>query len=183
NLLLAQLCARERELAVRSALGAGRARLIRQFLGEALLLALGGGGLGVLGAFAGVAGLLRLAPESLPRLGEVSVNLPVLTFALLLSTAVAVGLGAFTALRATAGDVREALVDGGRGQAGSHGSQRIGRAIVAGQMAITLVLVVGAGPLGRRLLQVLEVDPGVRLDRIVTVDGALPRAPGGRGRG
>jgi len=176
NLLLAQLSARERELAMRSALGAGRGRLIRQFLGEAILLSAFGGGLGVVGAIAGVDGLLALAPPSLPRLDEVSVSVPVLLFALLMSTMVAVGLGAFTALRATSGDVREALGEGGRGQAGSHGAQRLGRAIVAAQMAITLVLVVGAGLLGRSLQKVLEVDPGFHVDRILTMDVSLPRA-------
>ncbi len=164
NLLLAQATARERELAIRSALGAARGRLIRQFLTEAFLLALIGGGLGVLGAFWGVAGLVALAPENLPRLDGVSISIPVLVFAFLLSTAVAVGLGAFVAVRATSGDPRKGLVEGGRGQAGSQSSQRIGRAIVAAQMAITLVLVVGAGLLGRSLMKVLEVNPGFRVD-------------------
>jgi len=176
NLLLAQASVRERELAIRSALGAGRGRLIRQFLAEAFLLVLIGGSLGVLGAFWGVAGLVALAPESLPRLDSVAINLPVLLFALLLSSAVAVGLGAFTAIRATSGDVREGLGEGGRGQAGSHSSQRIGRGIVAAQIAITLVLVVGAGLLGRSLMKVLEVNPGFRVDKIVTMDVSLPGA-------
>jgi predicted permease len=174
NLLLAQASLRERELAVRSALGAGRQRLIRQFLTEALVLALIGGGLGVIGAFWGVAGLVALAPANLPRLDSIAINVPVLAFALLLSTAVAAGLGTFTALRATAGDVRQELVEGARGQTGSQGSQRIGRVIVAAQMAITLVLVVGAGLLGRSLMKVLEVNPGFRIDQIVAMDISLP---------
>ena len=174
NLLLAQASVRERELAIRSALGAARGRLIRQFLTEAFLLALVGGGLGVLGAMAGVAGLIALAPGNLPRLESVSVSIPVLLFALLLSTAVATGLGAFTAARATSGDLRKGLVEGARGQAGSQGSQRVGRIIVAAQIAITLVLVVGAGLLGRSLVKVLEVNPGFRVDKIVTMDVSLP---------
>ena len=174
NLLLAQASVRERELAIRSALGAGRGRLIRQFLTETFLLSLVGGGLGVLGAFSGVAGLVALAPENLPRLDSVSISTPVLVFAFLLSTLVAVGLGAFIAMRATSGDVREGLGEGGRGQAGSQSSQRIGRGIVAAQIAITLVLVVGAGLLGRSLMKVLEVDPGFRVDKIVTMDVSLP---------
>lgn len=176
NLLLAQASARWRELAIRSALGAARGRLIRQFLGEAFLLSLIGGGLGVLGAFWGVAGLIALAPESVPRLDSVSISLPVLGFALLLSTAVAAGLGVFTAVRATSGDPGEALAGGGRSQAGSQRSQRIGRLIVAAQSAITLVLVVGAGLLGRSLWNVLEVDPGFRVGHIVTMDVSLPWA-------
>jgi predicted permease len=174
NLLLAQAAVRNRELAIRSALGAARGRLIRQFLTEALLLALVGGGLGVLGAYWGVAGLIGLAPQNLPRLDSVSISIPVLVFALLLSAAVAVSLGLFAAVRATSGDLRKDLGEGGRGQAGSQSSQRVGRAIVAAQIAITLVLVVGAGLLGRSLMKVLEVNPGFRVDKIVTMDVSLP---------
>jgi putative ABC transport system permease protein len=174
NLLLAQASVRERELAIRGALGAARGRLVRQFLTEALLLSLIGGILGVLAALAGVAGLVALAPASLPRLDSVSVGAPVLLFALLLSTAVAAGLGAFTAMRATRGDLRKGLEEGGRAQAGSQRSQRVGRALVAAQIAITLVLVMGAGLLGRSLMKVLEVDPGFRVDKIVAMDVSLP---------
>jgi putative ABC transport system permease protein len=173
NLLLAQASARERELAIRSALGAARGRLIRQFLTEAFLLALVGGGLGVLGAFLGVAGLVALAPGNLPRLDSVSISIPVLVFAFLLSTAVAAGLGVFTAVRATSGDVPN-LVEGGRGQVGSQRSQRVGRLLVAAQIAITFVLVVGAGLFGRSLLKVLGVNPGFRVDKIVAMDVSLP---------
>jgi len=176
NLLLAQASVRERELAVRSALGAPRGRLIRQFLTEALLLSLIGGGLGLLGASLGIAGLIALAPENLPRLDSVSISIPVLLFALLLTTAVAAGLGAFIAVRATSGDLRGSLEEGGRGQAGSQSSQRIGRAIVTGQIAVTLVLVIGAGLLGRSLLKVLELNPGFRVDKIITMDVSLPWA-------
>jgi putative ABC transport system permease protein len=174
NLLLAQASVRERELAIRSALGAERGRLIRQFLAEALLLSLIGGALGILLAFFGVGGLVALAPQNLPRLDSVSISVPVLVFALLLSAGVAAGLGAFTAVRATSGDPRRGLGEGGRGQSGSQGSQRIGRVIVAGQIAITLVLVVGAGLLGRSLIKVLEVNPGFRADKIVTMEVSLP---------
>jgi putative ABC transport system permease protein len=174
NLLLAQAQVRERELAIRSALGAARKRLIRQFLTEAFLLSLIGGALGVLGAIAGVDGLLAMAPQSLPRLESVSISIPVLFFAFLLSTAVAAGLGAFTAARATSGDLRSALVEGARGQAGSQSSQRVGRAIVAAQIAITLVLVIGAGLLGRSLMKVLEVNPGFRVEKIVSMEISLP---------
>jgi predicted permease len=174
NLLLAQASVRERELAIRSALGAVRARLIRQFLTESFVLSLIAGGLGILGAFFGVAGLVALAPENLPRLDSISINTPVLLFALFLSTAVAVGLGAFTALRGTSRNVRESLAEGGRGQAGSQSSQRIGQGIVAAQVSITLLLVVGAGLLGRSLQEVLKVDPGFRVDKVITMDVTLP---------
>jgi putative ABC transport system permease protein len=176
NLLLAQASVRERELSIRLALGAARGRLVRQLLTEALLLSLIGGFLGVLAALSGVAGLVALAPENLPRLESVSVSVPVLLFAFLLTTAVAAGLGAFTAARATQGDLRKGLEEGGRGHAGSRGSQRTGRAIVAAQIAITLVLVIGAGLLGRSLMKVLEVDPGFRVDKIIAMDVSLPWA-------
>ena len=174
NLLLAQASTRERELAIRSALGAERGQLVRQFLAESFLLALIAGGLGVLLAYWGVAALIGLAPQNLPRLDSVSISIPVLGFAFLLSAAVATGLGAFTAVRATSGNVRKGLEEGGRGQAGSQGSQRVGRVIVVAQIAITLVLVVGAGLFGRSLMKVLEVNPGFRVDKIVTMDVALP---------
>jgi predicted permease len=89
---------------------------------------------------------------------------------------VAIGLGAFAAIHATSGEVRTGLVEGGRAQAGSQGGQRLGRTIVAAQIAITLVLVVGAGLFGRSLMKVLEVNPGFRVDGIVTMDVALPWA-------
>src|SRR5580700_9920167 len=95
NLLLAHASARERELAVRSALGAGRGRLIRQFLTDAFILSLAGGGLGALGA---VSGLVVAAPANLPRLDSVAISIPVLAFAFLLCTTIAAGLGAFTAV-------------------------------------------------------------------------------------
>jgi len=174
NLLLTQASARERELAIRSALGAARFRLIRQFVTESFVLAFIAGVLGVLGAYLGVAGLVALAPANLPRLESISINLPVLAFAFLLSTAVAVGLGAFTSIRATSSNVREGLAEGGRGQAGSQTSQSIGRTIVAAQIAITLALVVGAGLLGRSLMKVLDVDPGFQTEKVVTMDVSLP---------
>jgi predicted permease len=179
NLLLAQASVRERELSIRSALGAARGRLVRQFLTEASLLSLIGGVLGVLAALAGIAALVALAPENLPRLESVSVSVPVLLFAFLLCTAVAVGLGAFTAARATQSDLREGLAEGGRSQSGSQSSQRVGRALVAAQIAITLVLVIGAGLLGRSLRKVLDVNPGFRVDKVVAMDVSLPWVEGG----
>jgi putative ABC transport system permease protein len=176
NLMLARAATRERELAIRAALGADRSRLVRQFLAESLLLALAGGALGVLAALWGVNALLALAPSNLPRLAEVSINVPVLVFALGVSVLVAAGLGVLTALRATSDDPQGALAEGGRGHAGSLGSQRLGRLLVAWQLAITLVLLAGAGLLGRSLLRVLSIDPGYRVENIVTMELELPAA-------
>jgi predicted permease len=174
NLLLAQASTREKELAIRAAIGAGRARLARQFLTESLLLSLAGGVIGVLVARWGVIALIRLAPPELPLMEGTAIHLPVLVFAFGVSFMVAVGLGLFSVLRATSGDVQQALGEQGRSQSGSRRSQRVGRAIIAGQLAITLVLLTGAGLLGRSLLHVLSVDPGFRTENIVTMDLALP---------
>ncbi|HZU34232.1 MAG TPA: ABC transporter permease, partial [Candidatus Angelobacter sp.] len=176
NLLLAQAAARESELAVRTALGSSRSRMVRQFMAETLLLSLSGGGIGVIAAFWGVHWILALAPPDTPGLSAVSVNLPVLFFAFGLSVVVAVGLGAFTAMRSNSHDLRTALAEGGRSSAGSFSTQFIGRSIVALQLAITLTLLVGAGLLGRSLLHVLSIDPGFRTEHIVTIDLALPDA-------
>jgi putative ABC transport system permease protein len=173
NLLLAQASVRTRELAIRRALGAGRGRLIRQFLTEAFVLALLSGGIGIYVASMGVSGLLALAPANLPRLDSVAINVPVLLFAFLLSAGVAASLGILIAIRSTSGRPLEALSESGRGQAGSQSSQRINRMIVAAQIAVTLMLVVGAGLLGRSLMKVLEVRPGFRTDSIVTMDLSL----------
>jgi putative ABC transport system permease protein len=178
NLLLAQAAAREGELAVRSALGASRGRLVRQFLAETLLLTFNGGVLGVIIAYFGVRLLLAIAPPNTPRLAEVSVNLPVFLFALGLCIFVAAGLGVFTALHATAGDVQAALAEGGRGQGNARRSRYAGGMIISGQLAITLVLLVGAGLEGRSLLRVLSVDPGFRTERVLTIDLALSYAGG-----
>jgi predicted permease len=173
NLLLAQASTREKELAIRAAIGAGRWRLARQFLTESLLLSLAGGVFGVLIARWGVIALVHFAPPELTLLEDASIQLPVLFFAFGVSLTVAVGLGLFSVLRATSGDVQQALAEQGRSQTGSRRSQRVGRAIIAGQLAITLVLLTGAGLLGRSLLHVLSVDPGFRTENIVTMNLAL----------
>ena len=173
NLLLAQASTREKELAIRAAIGAGRGRLARQFLTESLLMSLAGGVIAVLVARWGIVGLAHFAPAEMPVLGEVSIHLPVMLFAFGISLLVAVGLGLFSVMRATSGDVQQALGEQGRSQTGSRRSQRLGRAIIAGQLAITLVLLTGAGLLGRSLLRVLSVDPGFRTNHIVTVGMAL----------
>jgi putative ABC transport system permease protein len=174
NLLLAQLAARAGELALRAALGAGRWRLAGQLFTEALLLSLAGGALGVLVAVWGVAALVASAPGELPRLGDVAVSLPVLGFSLGLAVAVAAALGLLTARRATAGALHDALAEGGRGQSGAPARQRLGRAIVAAQLAMTMILLVGAGLLGRSLQHVLDVDPGFHTERVVVTSLALP---------
>jgi predicted permease len=173
NLVLAQTARRERELAIRAAMGAERRRLVWQFLMESVLLCAISGVIGVLAARWGVDALVALAPKNLPRLDSVSLNFPVLLFAVALCIFLAVSLGVFAAVRATLGDLREALGDGGREQAGGQRAQRFGRTIVAGQLAITLILLVGAGLLGRSLMRVLSIDPGFRTEHVISIDVAF----------
>ena len=174
NLSLAQASARAGELAVRTALGASRWRLVRQFLAEALLLCVIGGCFGILAAQFGVRILLALAPSSIPRLNEVSVSLPVLLFALGVSIVVAAGLGTLTALRATSGNVQSALSEAARGQGSALRSQRTGRMIVVGQVAVTLTLLVGAGLLARSMLRVLSIYPGYQTEHLLTLSLHMP---------
>ncbi len=174
NFLLAQASKRGRELAIRIALGAGRGRLVRQFITETLLLS----GLScVAGIFLAV-GLLRallmLAPQDLPRIAEIAIRWPVLAVTAGISLLAAVVLGVLTAVRATSSAPGEILGEGARGNSGARRSQRVGRAIVAAQLAMTLALLTGAGLLGRSLLRVLSVDPGFRVDNVVTMDLQRP---------
>jgi predicted permease len=172
NLMLAQAAARQREIAIRNALGAGLGRLVRQFIAEALVLVGASFFLGLLIASAGTSALLSLAPADLPRLDSVSINPVVLAFSAGLSAIVALALGLITAVRAGRRDPRVTLVDA-RGDVGGR-AQRTSRIIVAAQMAITVVLLIGAALLGRSLLRVLSVDPGFRTEGLVAMDLALP---------
>jgi len=174
NLMLAQASARERELAIRAAMGADRGRLVRQFLTESLVLTCFGGGLGVLSAVWGVNALIAFGPRNVPRLRDVSVDWPALLFAVALTTIVAVGLGIFSALRATRMEIREAVAEGGQRQAGTLRHKKLGPFLVTGQVGAAFLLLIGAGLLGRSLLRVLSVDPGFRTERIATLDLAFP---------
>jgi predicted permease len=176
NLLVVRMAARHGELALRLALGAGRGRLVRQFFAESLALSLCGGVLGVVVGMAGVRALLSVEPGRLPRIGEVGVHWPVLLFALGISVLCAVALGLLTAWRATRGDIREALAQSQRTQAGAGASHRVRSALVVAQVALTLVLLVGAGLLGRSFARLLAVDPGFRADNAVLMDVDMPSA-------
>jgi len=174
NLALTQAAKRERELSTRAVLGAHRVRLVRQFLAEAFLLSSMGGALGVLLAHWGVDALLAFAPSNIPRLESVSIDKTVLVFSGATVFFVSIALGVFTALRA-------ASVAGGqlqtRGQTESPEKQRAGKLISIGQLAAALVLLVGAGLLGKSLLRVLSVNPGFRTDHTLTMSFQLPASP------
>ena len=111
-----------------------------------------------------------MAPQNLPRLEDVAVNLPVLLFALAVSLALAGALGVFTAYRAGSADLQAVIAQGSSRLSGAHNNQRTGQTIMAAQVAVTLVLLVGAGLLGRSFLRVLSVDPGFRTEQVVTLD-------------
>ena len=166
NLLLARSAAREREFAVRAAIGAGRARIVRQLLTEGFAIALAGTVLGVLLAAWGLDVLLATAPRRLLELGDVRVNRAVLGVAVVLTMATTVLFALLPALRASQVDVASALKDGAHGSAGVH-AVRLRSALVAGQVAISLVLLAGAGLMLRSFATLLHVSPGFEAEGAV----------------
>jgi predicted permease len=181
NLLVARMTIRRAEIGLRLALGAGRARLVQQFLTESAVLALVGGAGGVLLAIIGVHALLAMQTDSIPRAGEVRVDLPVLAFAVGVSLVTALALGLLSAWHGTQSDIRETLSSSQRTQAGSGSGARIRRTLVVSQMALTVILLVGAGILGRSFLRLLEIDPGYRTQHAVVLDAELPYESGPEG--
>jgi putative ABC transport system permease protein len=173
NLLLARATVRAKEIAVRAALGASRARLLRQLLTESLLLALLAAGLGVLFAQWGVNALLALAPEGLPRLQEIAVDGRVLAFTTVLALLTGVVFGLVPALAATRPDLHGILKESGRGvRVGRH---RLRGALVVVEVAVAVVLVTGAGLLVRSFDRLRHVERGFQPEGALVVSLALPR--------
>jgi putative ABC transport system permease protein len=154
---------------VRVALGADRARLLRQTLTESLTVALAGAVLGVMVAGAGLRALLAVEPGNLPRVDEVGLSLGALAFALGIAVATALGVGLAATARAAGGDVRSGTASGDRTRTTSASMRRVQGGLVAAQVALTFVLLVGAGLLGRSILGLLDVDLGFRTDGVVTM--------------
>ena len=178
NLLVARMVVRRPELAVRMALGASRVRLVRQLLTESAALAIAGGAAGVGLAALSVRVFVALAAGNLPRADEVHLDLRVTGFALLVSVVTALTIGLITAWQATRAEIRETLSSSQRTAAGSGSGTTIRRALVVSQMALTVILLVGAGVLARSFLRLMEVRPGYRTNHAVVVDVALPYAEG-----
>jgi predicted permease len=174
NLMMARMAAREGEYALRLALGASRARLVQQFVAESLVLATGGGILGVVLAAVGVRALIAMQSGNIPRAADVHVSWPVLVFALVVSVAAALAMGLLTAFRAGRGDLRAALAESQRTQAGAGATLRLRGALVVAQVAATIVLLVGAGLLGRSFIKLLDVNPGFRTRSSLVLDVSLP---------
>jgi predicted permease len=171
NLQLVRAAARRRELAVRSALGAARGRLVRQLLTESVVLALAGGAAGLLLAFWAGEALARLGATSVPRLAEVALDGRTLAFTSGLAVLTGLLFGLVPAVQVARGELQEGLKEGARGSAGGS---RTRTALVASQVAIAMVLLVGAGLLLRSFARLQAVDPGFNPDGVMTARLNLP---------
>ncbi|MFL6530082.1 MAG: ADOP family duplicated permease, partial [Chthoniobacterales bacterium] len=174
NLLLARAASRQREFALRAALGASRGRLIRQLLTESMLLALGGGIIGVGLAYWGVQLLIAFAPDNIPRLREISIDPRVLIFTLAISLLTGLASGLMPALQASRADVNDALKEGSRGSTG--GRSRLRNVFIVAEVSLALVLLVGAGLMLRSFLHLHGVKTGFETDRVLTMRLQLPAA-------
>lgn len=168
NLLLARATAREKEFAIRAALGAGRIRVIRQLLSESIVLAVIGGGCGWLLAWWGVRGLAALTPGHLPRLPEAGLDRVVLAFALVVTLAAGVAFGLAPAWRAARTRLNATLMEAGRGLSAGFRRQHLRRLLVVSEIALSLVLLVGAALLMNSFIRLLRIDPGYRAEGVLT---------------
>ncbi|MFW6078145.1 MAG: ABC transporter permease [Gemmatimonadota bacterium] len=173
NLLVARAIDREREFAIRTALGAGRGALVRQALVESQLLALAGGALGVLLAFVVLGGLVRIAPQDVPRLDEAAIDWTALAFALGVTIATGLLFGLAPVIRTRVDRLAAVLKAGGRTD-GDAGRVRLRHGVVVAEVALSLVLLVGGGLLFRSFLSLRGVDAGVVAERVITARLTLP---------
>jgi predicted permease len=182
NLNLARSLARGKEVAIRTALGARRGRLVRQFLTESLLLSLAGGALGVLLASWATDLFRSVSPGSIPRAGDISIHAGVLAFAAGLSIATGLLFGLAPALRSSRAGLAQELQEGGRSFTAGHDTRRLRAVLLGGEVALSVALLAAAGLLIRSFLRLQSVDPGFRPENVLVVSVALPeiRYPTGR---
>jgi len=172
NLLLARAAARQREMAVRAALGARRLRVARQLLTESVLLSLAGGGLGLMMAFWGVRALGQGSGASLPSMHGIGIDAWVLAFTLGVSVITGLAFGLAPAVQAWRTDVNAALKEEGRGDTGGH-RNRLRHLLVVSEVALALVLLIGAGLLIKSFSRLMEVNPGFRTEGVLTFQVTL----------
>jgi len=173
GLLLARTVGRQRELAVRVALGATRWQVTRQLLLESLCLGFGGGAVGILIAYWGLQSILAAVGAQLPRANEIRMNWPVVVFAAAATLLTAAVVGLASAWKATRTDPNDALGAGQRSGTAGESAQRVRGVLVVSQLAVSLVLLAGAGLLARSFLRLLEVQPGFRVQNVLAVDLSL----------
>jgi putative ABC transport system permease protein len=182
NLLLARAAGRRREIAIRTALGAARMRLLRQLLTESIVLAVTGGMLGLAVAEWGLHSLVRLAADSLPRSESVGLNGRVLLFATIVSLATGFIFGIVPALRASRTDLREDLSESAGRTSASRRQNRTLDALIVGEIALSLVLLVGAGLVIRGFVSLLHIEPGFKPNGVLAFHASAPSASGADAR-
>jgi predicted permease len=173
NLLLARAASRQKEIAIRTALGAGRNRLIRQFLTESVLLGLLGGACGLLLAIWGIDLLVALIPVQIPGFVKINIDASVLSFTLLIAFLTGLTFGLAPALQASKLDLNETLKDGSRGSTGGAGHNRIRRLLVISEIALALVLLVSAGLMLKSFERLRAFNPGFKTDHLLMVRANL----------
>jgi len=174
NLLLARAAARQREMAIRGALGASRSRVVRLLLTESVVLAVVGGAIGLLLAIWSLDLLVSLKPANLPRLAEIGVNRTIFLFTFAISVVTGLLFGVAPALQASKSDLNEGLKESSRGGTDSPRRQRMRSLLVVSEVALSLVLLVGAGLMIRSFSRLLAVDPGFKADHVLTAFVSLP---------
>ena len=176
GLMVARTAARDTEIAVRSAIGAGRGRIVRQLVTESIVLALAGGALGLALGVVGTWLLVHWAPPEIPRLDDVGIDRVVFAFSLGLALVTGIAFGLAPALQASRHDVRTRLQTDGRGMAGRSGSVRLRRLLVVSELAVAIVLLVGAGLLLRSFANLQRVDPGFKPAGLTAFTVTLPES-------
>jgi putative ABC transport system permease protein len=175
NLLLARAIARQKEIALRAALGASRLRIVRQLLTETVMLSTAGGALGLLLGVLGVKLLVSISPGGLPMGATAGLDTKVLAFTLGLSMLTGLVFGLAPALKFSSPDLIEALKEGGRSSGEVTGRARLRSILVVSQIAIALVLLIGSGLMIKSIIKLVDVDPGFRPERLLTLEYRLPR--------